>query len=150
DDPAAATCETGTFTPADAVYCAVTEPDIQGGALATLGFGALWVDNQMLTCGATMTKVREFLTAVAATYTPGNVIALGNGILDESCANQQLLGREQATNPLLASGVGTQLPVIARYSQNLMMQWGDFAPAFASGTYSLGWRVSAGGYNTAF
>ncbi len=155
-DASSATCSsTGVFNPVDAVYCAVAETDIQSDKLKTLGFGSLWIDHQALTCGATMTKVREFLTFVSNTFTPGNVIALGSGINVEACANQQLLGLEQATPGLAASTFGTQLPIIARYPQNLMMQWGDADPSFAgggSGQLYLGWKTfgPANGYNSAF
>ncbi len=152
-DKSASTCSsTGIFSPSDSVYCEVAESDIQAGTLKTAGFGWLWIDHQTLSCGATMTKVRDFLTAVTNQYTPGNVMAIADGIGNESCANQQLLGKEQGSTGLNASNGNGPSQLILRYPQSLYMQWGDTAPDYASGASGSGWTFygSGTGYNTLF
>ena len=151
EDASSSSCaSTGIFTPSDAVYCAVSESNIASGVLTTGSFGWLWLDHQALTCsssgGTSLSQVESFLTAVSGSYTPGNVMAIADGIDDELCsANGDHMLGSQGGIGLSPSNGSTPSPVILRYPQSLFMQWGDLPVDFASGTSSSGWALTGGG-----
>jgi hypothetical protein len=156
EDASAATCaSTGVISPSDAVYCAVTEANIQSGVLMSGSFNWLWLDHQSLTCGSSsFTQVESFLTSVTNSYTPGNVMALAEGVANETCTTNtnHLLGTQSAASMTVGNG-NTPSPLILRYPQSMFQQTGDIAPAFASGLGGPGWifqGAGISGYSTTF
>jgi hypothetical protein len=161
-DPATdASCETGEFVPSDATYCVLDDTDVANGTLVAGGFSWLWMlgynDNNPCADSAekaVFDKIRDFMTSVPAIRNAGHGIFLDDSIkVAEGCANKQLLGLNQATDGLLLASSGNAEPFILRYPNNLFMQFGDVAPAIASGTVK-GWSYykSGGGvgYQTPF
>ncbi|MDB4959002.1 MAG: Type fimbrial biosis protein PilY1 [Myxococcales bacterium] len=155
EDQAAAACRSSTFSPPDSVFCAVDDTDIANGTLVSGNFGWLWLDHSTPACGATMTNIRTFLVPQTGVRAAGNVMAIANGLDQEtSCSNQQLLGNEVASYGLDTSASGSPpAALILRYPANLMLQWGDHSPDFAAGQGGPGFTYSGGssnGYNPAF
>ena len=165
DDKATnASCLTGAFVPADAVYCNVDEDDVQTGGLVTGGFTWAWIDkwSDNSPCGnvaerTMFDKLREFMTAVPGTRTAGHVFFMESAVeVAEKCPNRQILGVNNAGLGLAANNSSfnetATRPYIYRYPTNLFSQWGDVPMDFQSGAVSS-WDYYGGGasgYQTAF
>jgi len=137
-------CVNGTFTNRNSVACVMSEADVQAGKLkATHADGGMftwaWFDIGLSgTCGTTLTKIKEFLTAVPGTYSAGNVMFASSGIkLAEECAAQRgTLGKAGTGLSLNTSGINETATktLIFRYPTSLFSQYGDLIPDFASGS----------------
>ncbi|HEY5922385.1 MAG TPA: hypothetical protein VIV11_11975 [Kofleriaceae bacterium] len=151
DDANAGCGGTTMFTPSDAVLCDLTQAEIIAGNLKSKNFGWLWLDHKAPSCGAELTAIQDFLTATATT-SAGNVMAIADGTSNESCANQQLLGKQQATAGLDTPNGNAPGRYIYRYPANMMSQWGNEPADFANGLGGGGFTFSGGsfGYNAAF
>lgn len=164
DDPATnASCVSGAFVPSDAVYCNVTNQQVQAGGLITGGFGWTWIDkwsdNSPCADFAERTmfdKIRDFMTAVPGVRTAGNVFAMESAVeVSERCAGRQLMGSTSGSVGLKAENSAinetASRPYIIRFPNNLFVQWGDVPIDFQSGAVT-GWHYAGagvGGYSPA-
>jgi len=150
DDADAGCGGTTTFTPSDAVLCDLTEAEIIAGNLKSKNFGWLWLDHFAPACGAELTAIQSFLTS--STQAAGNVMAIAEATSNESCPNQQLLGKQQATTGIDSPSGSAPGKYIYRYPANMMSQWGNESADFANGQGGGGFTVTGGtfGYNAAF
>ena len=159
DSPAAATCKTGVWTPADAVYCDVTVAEIGTGVLVSGGLSWAWLDNwsDNSPCGsaeeiAQVDAVRTFMTAVPGVRNGGSVMFMDAVISvfeSPACGSRQPVGK--LGTGVVAANQTPGEPFIIRKPASQFMQWGDLPTAFASGstgkwTYYDG--VSALGYES--
>jgi hypothetical protein len=149
NDVAAAGCENGsTFSPSDAVGCAVSEADVQGDKLITSGFTWAWVNINSTSC-TTVTKLRTFVTAIKGEYTAGNVMLSNNAIaMAEGCSSgtgsKGLLGGSTGLGYANSStNETTTTPIIVHYPSHLFAQFGDMPLNFASGTVTYWSRVNS-------
>jgi hypothetical protein len=149
NDVAAAGCENGSsFSPSDAVGCALGETDVQGDKLITSGFTWAWININSTSC-TTVTKLRTFLTAVKDVYTAGNVMLSNNAIaMAEGCSSgvgsKGLLGGSAGLAYSNSSlNESTTTPIIVHYPSHLFAQFGDLPLNFASGTVTYWSRVDA-------
>ncbi len=154
DQPAASSCKTGAFDPTDAVYCDITESDIQAGQLVNGDFQWAWIDNwsDNSPCGNAAeieqhAKLDEFLTAVPGLRDGGHVMIMeaAVGVL-ENCPDRQFLGLVNSSVGLATHNQAPVEPLILRYPNNLFMQWGDFPTEFASGSVGK-WSYFGSGSN---
>lgn len=136
DEPAAyPACLTGDFNPSTAVYCDVSNSNIQAGNLVTGAFDWVWIDNweqygvDGIPCSdaseqTQMDKIREFLTAVPGVRQGGHVMAMDDTIYAiEKCDGKQLLGN--TTNGLTSYNTRPLEKLIIRYPTNIFTQWAD-------------------------
>jgi len=154
DSPA---CKTGTFTPSDAVYCDITESDIQAGVLVNGNFGWAWIDNwsDNSPCGnaAELTqnqKLDEFMTHQAGVRAGGHVLFMEKAVgVVEDCPNLQFQGLRNSGAGLVTSTSAVSEPLILRYPSNVFMQWGDIPTEFAQGGAASWyyWTNGATGYD---
>ncbi len=154
DSPA---CKSGTFTPSDAVYCDITESDIQSGVLVNGNFGWAWIDNwsDNSPCGnvAETTqnqKIDEFLTHQAGLRAGGHVLFMEKAVgVVEGCPNLQFQGLKNAGAGLVTLTSAVAEPLILRYPQSVFMQWGDIPTEFAQGGAASWyyWTNGATGYD---
>jgi hypothetical protein len=161
DDKAGTNCETGAFSPSDAVWCELTEAQVLQNRLVTGNFGWAWMDggSAFSSCGDVLKKMRTFITGVPGLYNAGNVMA-NDTKLDqiEKCTNYQLLGQQgAATSALGVSGTTVNekkspnyQPMLIRYPSNLFMQYGDIAIDFASSSVAHWTTDGTRKYNTIF
>jgi hypothetical protein len=151
DDAAAGCGGSTTFAPADAVLCDLTQAEIIAGNLKTKNFGWLWLDHKAPSCGAELSAIHSFLTS-SPTGAAGNVMAIADGTSNESCPNQQLLGKQQTTAGLDTPNGNAPGKYIYRYPANMMSQWGNESADFANGLGGGGFTFAGGsfGYNPAF
>lgn len=152
-------CKTGAFSPSDAVFCDVTENDIQNGALVAGGFDWAWIDNwgDNSPCGSAaeikqVDELRRFLTAQPGVRAGGHAVLM-EAVIDvlEGCANKQFLGTPNAGVGLVSGNTAPSEPLILRRPHNVFMQWGDLPTDFAQGSLTR-WRytgVNANGYSAA-
>ena len=149
NDQATSGCETGVFTPSDAVWCEVTEAQVRENRLVTGGFGWAWMDggNAFSSCSGVLKKVRVFLEGVPGTWGAGNVMANDTKLEQiEKCVNYQLLGQQGAItgslNPGNVVNETDNQPFLVRYPSNLFLQFGDVPLDFASSSVAH-WETDA-------
>ncbi|HSD88549.1 MAG TPA: hypothetical protein VLB44_13570 [Kofleriaceae bacterium] len=157
NDPAtASSCPSGEFSPSDATYCLLNDYDVAQGTLVSGGFSWLWMFgyNDNSPCGnssekAVFDKARDFMTSIPAVRNAGHGIFLDDSIkVAEGCPGKQLMGFQQTTSDGLdIQSSGNAEPFIIRYPANVFMQFGDLAPAIASGTVK-GWKYYKSGTPT--
>lgn len=151
DEPANNTCKAGgVFNPPTAVFCDITETDIQAGRLTQGSFQWAWIDNwsDNSPCGnaaeqTQFDKVDEFLTHVPGVRSGGHVL-FQEAVIDvaEGCNNSELLGVPGVG--LTTSNLGAGEPLIIRYASNIFVQWGDLPTEFANGSVGK-WQYYGGG-----
>lgn len=154
DSPA---CKSGTFTPSDAVYCDITESDIQAGVLVNGNFGWAWIDNwsDNSPCGTTAEttqdqKLDEFMTHQAGVRAGGHVLFMEKAVgVVEGCPNLQYQGLKNSGAGLVTSTSAVSEPLILRYPSSVFMQWGDIPTEFAQGGAASWyyWTNGATGYD---
>jgi hypothetical protein len=142
DQPAAATCKTGVWSPADAVYCDVTVSEIGTGVLVNGGMSWAWLDNwsDNSPCGnatetAQVDAVRTFMTAVPGVRNGGSVMFMDAVISvfeSPACGSRQPAGK--LGTGLVAANQTPGEPFIMRKPSSQFMQWGDLPTEFASGS----------------
>jgi hypothetical protein len=139
NDEADPGCETGVYTPSDAVWCEVTEAQVLQNRLVTGAFGWAWMDggNAFASCGAVLKKMRVFLEGVPGTWGAGNVMANDTKLEQvEKCVNYQLLGQQGPVAGSLDPGnvvnEGASQPFLVRYPANMFLQYGDVGLDFSS------------------
>jgi hypothetical protein len=139
NDQAAAGCETGVYSPSDAVWCEISEAQVLQNRLVTGAFGWAWMDggNAFASCGSVLKKMRVFLEGVPGTWGAGNVMANDTKLEQvEKCVNYQLLGQQGAItgslNPGNVVNETDSQPFLIRYPANLFLQYGDVGLDFSS------------------
>lgn len=151
-------CLTGEFNPPEAVFCDITEDDIQAGFLVQGEFTWAWIDNwkDNSPCGNAseieqVNKAREFLTAVPGVRAGGHIMFM-EGVIDvmEGCANRQLMGVQGPSKPITGLNPAVSEPFILRYPSNLFLQVGDFPPDFANGSPGKWEYMSPGDATTGY
>jgi hypothetical protein len=154
DEPANASCKTGSFTPSTAVFCDISESDIQGGVLVNGSFQWAWLDSwsDNSPCGsaaeiAQHSKLDEFMTKQPGIRPGGHVLYMDKapGIV-ESCPDLQFQGTVNPAAGLVPINQAPTEPMIIRYAGNLFQQWGDIPTEFASGSAAT-WQYYGGGAN---
>lgn len=147
-------CKTGAFSPTDAVYCDVTENDIQDGTLVAGDFDWAWIDNwsDNSPCGNAseidqVDELRSFLTAQSGVRAGGHVVLM-EAVIEvlEGCANKQFLGTPNGGDGLVTGNTAPSEPLILRRPHNVFMQWGDLPTDFAQGSVTR-WRYYGSGSN---
>lgn len=125
-------CLTGTFDPPTAVYCDVTDQDIQYGALENGAFHWAWLDNWGDGASCTGADDLESYQLQSFMRSGGSVMFMGKAVgTAESCDGREPLGVRNdglSMNPNAA-----QEGYIIRHPQNLFTQWGDIPTEFAAG-----------------
>ena len=152
--PAGPGCKNGVFSPEDAVFCDITESDIQAGQLVNGKFIWAWIDNwsDNSPCGnsAEITqheKLDQFLTAQPGVRPGGHVMLMEAAVgVVEGCANRQLMGLQNAGIGLAALNNAPTEPLILRRANNLFMQWGDVPTEFSTGAVTR-WTYYGNGAN---
>lgn len=139
DTPAESGCTGGEWSPADAVYCPVTESDVANGVLINGGFEWAWFDNYKdnSPCGnanetAVVDGFHQFLTAEPGVRSAGSVLFM-EGAIDtvEGCDGREFMGK--AGIGLTGESPAMSEPFIYRYPSNLFMQFADYPASFAQG-----------------
>ncbi len=134
-------CKSGTFVPADAVFCDITENDIQAGVLVSGAFEWAWLDrwSDSSPCGSAAeitqhAKLDEFMTHQPAVRAGGSVMYMEAAVgVVESCPNMQFQGKVGAGAGLAPDTGGVAEPLIIRHPQNMFLQMSDLPPEFVSG-----------------
>ncbi|MBA3451582.1 MAG: hypothetical protein H0T42_00630, partial [Deltaproteobacteria bacterium] len=152
DDTESGACVNGTFTYRNTVACVMSEANVQADLLKAThadggSFTWAWFDiGASSSCATTLTKIKEFATAVPGIYSAGNIMFASSGIkLAEECAAQKgTLGLAGTGLSLNTSGINETATktLIFRYPTNLFSQYGDLPPDFAAGSPASFDRVS--------
>jgi hypothetical protein len=141
-DPAAAGCQSGAWSPVDAVYCNVTDAQIATGSLLN-GFGFAWFDdwNGNVNCAdatttAEFTAVDTFLTGIPNVRTAGSAMFMGAAVeIAERCATSFRVSNTGVTG----LGPAPDESIIIRYPTDFLSQWGDWPTQFSSGSGLAKW-----------
>jgi len=128
-------CETGLdFTPADAVYCDVTNAEIDSNALIDAEFDWAWLHGPGLSCTA-MQDLDDFMTAIPDVKDGHHVMFMETTLTDsEACSSGRFLGISTAGVSSVATAGAA--PYILRYPSNIIAQIGDVPAGFAQGSPS--------------
>ena len=153
NEAAAPGCTSGAFSPPSAVYCDVTDAQIQAGVLSSGNFDWAWLDNWQentncapASAGETqMLQMETFMKAVPGVKDGRSIMFMGKTVTSaEQCKGKEPLGA--IGNGLNPNTSTVSEPLIIRPAASIFNQWGDVPTAFASGSSASSWTYPSG-YN---
>ncbi len=132
------------FSPADAVYCPVTDADIAAGALVNGDFTWAWTHAPGLSCAA-MNEIETYMTADPGVRDGRAVMFMEQGMeVSETCSTGRFLGAPATGVSTLTSSAAA--PYVLRYPASMIGQIGDVPAGFANGSPNK-WTYDGSGVN---
>lgn len=150
DDAAGAGCETGAdFSPSNAVYCVVTNENIEGGNLISGEFDWAWLHTNGLSCDA-MDQLARYMTAEPGVRDGKAAVFMEAAFETENnCTSDSFIGiGDSGTGVSLSTDSGAA-PYILRFPSNMFSQIGDIPAGFASGSPNK-WSYDDGSFNNLY
>lgn len=151
DHAAGAGCETGAdFSPSNAVYCVVTNENIEGGNLISGEFDWAWLHNTGLSCDA-MEELARYMTAEPGVRDGKAAVFMEAAFETENTCSSagRIVGiGDSGTGVSLSTDSGAA-PYILRFPSNMFSQIGDIPAGFASGSPNK-WSYDDGSFNNLY